>query len=101
MVVHYLRAAARKATSGKTVTLFLGGAGRPEFEHMVVGYLRGPWPLARPPGIKNPSVKSYSSLASGRSFRERPRQTGGLGFVGQHRLINGARNLCTNARTSF
>jgi hypothetical protein len=32
VVDDYLRAAARKETSGKTVTFYLGGAGRPEFQ---------------------------------------------------------------------
>ncbi len=52
MVVDYFRAAAREATSGKTVTFYLGGVGQPDFEYMVVDYLRGPWQRARPPSIK-------------------------------------------------
>ncbi len=53
--VDYLRADTHKATSGKTETFFLGGAGRLYFQYTVVEHLRGPWPRARPPGIKNPS----------------------------------------------
>ncbi len=49
MVVDYLRAAARGATNGKTMVLYLGRAGRPDFQYMVGDYLRGPKPWARPP----------------------------------------------------
>jgi hypothetical protein len=45
MDVDCLRAASRGATKGKTVTFYLGGAGRPDSKYMVVGY-RGLWPRA-------------------------------------------------------
>ncbi len=54
LVVDLLRAAARGATSGKTVTSYLSGVGRPDFQYMVVGSLRGPWPRARPPCMTKP-----------------------------------------------
>ncbi len=41
MVDDYIRVAARGATKGKTVTFYLDGAGRPDFQYMVVNYLRG------------------------------------------------------------
>ncbi len=52
MIADYLQAAARGATSGKTVTFYLGGAGRPDFQYMVVDYLGGPCSRARPPCLK-------------------------------------------------
>ncbi len=49
MAVKYLQTAARRATSSKTVTIYFGGAGRPDFSYLVVDYCQGPWPRARPP----------------------------------------------------
>ncbi len=56
MVVDYLRAAACKATHGKTVTFYLGGAGKPIFKQMLLDYLRGPRRRAHPTCMKNASV---------------------------------------------
>jgi hypothetical protein len=62
MVIDYLRAAARGATSNETVTFYLGGAGRPDLFCIIVDYLRVPWPRARPPCIANASVPKPSPV---------------------------------------
>ncbi len=41
LVVDYLGSADSKATSGRTVTLVPRRIGQPDFQHMVVDYLRG------------------------------------------------------------
>jgi hypothetical protein len=66
MVVDYLRAATCGATSSKTVTIYNGGDGRPDSQYMVVDYVRGLWPQAGLPCIKNPSAspKRYARAAS-------------------------------------
>jgi hypothetical protein len=46
MVVNFIRAAACGAMSDKTVTFYIGGAGRPAFQYMVVDVVRGSCPRA-------------------------------------------------------
>jgi hypothetical protein len=62
MVANYLRAAARGATSSKAVTIYLDVAGRPNYQYMVVDFLPGPWPRARPCGGVSSNVSSLRTL---------------------------------------
>jgi hypothetical protein len=90
VVVDCLRAAARGATDGKTMTLYLGKAGRPFifgflFSYMVVNYLRGPWQWAGLPCIKNPSELTMLETLS-------------RALLGMHVLLGSPKMTSTQAR---